>query len=47
MARRSIVKEKFGFSGRERATSSLDVLVSLIDWTQVAELLDPLYPAAK
>ena len=47
MARRSIGQKQFGFAGRERAASSLDVLVSLIDWNQVAELLDPLYPAAK
>lgn len=33
-----------GASGR---LSSLDALVSLIDWNQVAELLDPLYPATK
>ncbi|MBB3992273.1 IS5 family transposase [Croceicoccus naphthovorans] len=47
MARRSIGQEKFGFAGRKRAASSLDALVSLVDWNQVAELLDPLYPAAK
>lgn len=47
MARRSIGQEKFGFAGGERSASSLDTLVSLIDWSQVAELLDPLYPAAK
>lgn len=47
MARRSIGEGQFGFAGRERAASSLDALVSLIDWNQVAELLDPLYPAIK
>lgn len=47
MAQRSIGQERFGFAVRERGTSSLDVLVSLIDWNPVAELLDPLYPAAK
>ncbi|MBN9142664.1 IS5 family transposase [Novosphingobium sp. 1748] len=47
MAQRSIGQEQFGFAGRERAASSLDALVSLIDWSQVAVLLDPLYPAAK
>lgn len=47
MARRSIGQEQFGFAGGERAVSSLDALLSLIDWNQVAELLDPLYPATK
>lgn len=47
MARRSIGQEQFAFAGRERATSSLDALVSLIDWSPVSGLLDPLYPAAK
>lgn len=47
MAQRSIGQEQFGFAGRERAASSLDALVSLIDWSQVTVLLDPLYPAAK
>jgi IS5 family transposase len=47
VAQRSIGQERFGFAGRERATSSLDALVSLIDWRPVAALLDPLYPAAK
>jgi IS5 family transposase len=47
VARRSIGQEQFVFGERERATSSLDTLVSLIDWHQVAALLDPLYPATK
>lgn len=47
MAQRSIGQERFGFSGSERTTSSLDALVSLIDWHAVAVLLDPLYPASK
>ena|GEM_PF-2208491 len=47
MTQRSIGQERFGFAGRERAASSLDMLVSLIDWIPVAVLLDPLYPAAK
>lgn len=47
MAQRSIGQEQFGFAGRERAASSLDALVSLIDWNAVAILFDPLYPAAK
>ena len=47
MAQRSIGQERFGFSGSERTTSSLDALVSLIDWHTVAVLLDPLYPASK
>lgn len=47
MAQRSIGQERFGFAGRERAASSLDELGKLIDWSSVAALLDPLYPAAK
>ena len=47
MAQRSIGQERFGFAGRERAASSLDELGKLIDWSSVAELLDPRYPAAK
>lgn len=47
MVQRSIGQERFGFSGSERTTSSLDALVSLIDWHAVAVLLDPLYPASK
>lgn len=47
MAQRSIGQERFGFAGRERGVSSLDTLVSLIDWSLVAVLLEPLYPAAK
>ncbi|AMK18950.1 transposase [Sphingobium sp. MI1205] len=47
MGHRSIGQERFGFVGRERTTSSLDALASLIDWNTIAVLLDPLYPAAK
>jgi IS5 family transposase len=47
VARRPIGQERFGFAGRERVTASLDAPVSLIDWSPVAMLLDPLYPAAK
>lgn len=47
MAHRSIGQERFGFAGRGRSTASLDALVALIDWSPVAVLLDPLYPAAK
>lgn len=47
MVQRSIGQERFGFSGSKRTTSSLDTLVSLIDWHAVAALLDPLYPASK
>lgn len=46
MAQHSIGQEQFDFAGRERAPSSLNGLVSLIDWRQIAELMDPLYPAA-
>jgi IS5 family transposase len=42
VARRSIGQERFGFAGRERVTASLDAPVSLIDWSPVAVLLDPL-----
>lgn len=47
MAQRSIGQERFGFAKRERVASSLDTLVSLIDWNSIAVLLDPLYPATK
>lgn len=47
MACRSIGQERFGFAERARLISSLDALVSLIDWMPIAALLDPLYPAAK
>lgn len=47
MAHRSIGQERFGFAGRARSASSLDALVALIDWSAVAALLDPLYPATK
>lgn len=47
MAHRSIGQERFGFASRMRSTSSLDTLAALIDWSQVAVLLDQLYPAAK
>jgi IS5 family transposase len=47
VAHRSIGQEPFGFGGRARSSSSLDALVTLIDWSAVAALLDPLYPATK
>ncbi|WP_240960241.1 hypothetical protein [Novosphingobium olei] len=47
MAHRSIGQERFDFAGRMRSASSLDALTALIDWSPVAALLDPLYPAAK
>ena len=47
MAQRSIDQEQFGFGGRERAASSLDALASLVDWSPVSAVLDPLYPATK
>jgi IS5 family transposase len=47
VVQRSIGQDRFGFSGSERTTSSLDTLVSLIDWHAVAALLDPLYSASK
>ena len=47
MAQCSIGQERLGFAGRKRVASSLDRLVSLIDWSPVAARLEPLYPAAK
>ena len=47
MADRSIGQERFGFAGPSRSASSLDGLGELIDWRQVAGLLDPLYSATK
>ena len=47
MAHRSIGQERFGFAGRAGPSSSLDTLVSLIDWMPIAALLDELYPATK
>jgi IS5 family transposase len=47
VAHRSIGQERFGFAGRMRSASSLYALAALIDWSPVAALLDPLYPAAK
>ena len=47
MAHRSIGQERFGFAGHTRPTSSLDDLGKLIDWSQVAALLDPLYASSK
>jgi len=47
VAQRLIGQERFGFAGRERTISSLDGLVSLIDWNLVEVLLVALYPAAK
>ncbi|MGD9810781.1 MAG: IS5 family transposase [Sphingobium sp.] len=47
MAQRSIGQEQFGFAGRRRPASSLDELGKLVDWSPVAELLDPLYSATK
>lgn len=47
MARRSIGQDQFGFVQRHRAATALDQLASLVDWTPVSVLLDPLYPATK
>lgn len=47
MAHRSIGQERFGFTGRMRPGSSLDELVTLINWQPVVALLDPLHSAAK
>jgi len=47
VAHRSIGQERFGFAGHTRPTSSLDDLGKLIDWSQVAALLDPLYASTK
>lgn len=47
MAHRSIGQEQLGFAIGSRGASSLDELDGLIDWNQVAVLLDPFYPATK
>ena len=39
MAHRSIGQERFGFAGRTGATSRLDELGKLLDWTSVSALL--------
>lgn len=47
MAHLSIGKERFGFAGGLRPSSSLNKLERLIDWDPVSVLLDPLYSATK
>lgn len=47
MAHRRIGQERLGFAQQSRSWSSLDELSGLIDWSSVATLLDPLYPATK
>lgn len=47
MAPRSIGQERFDFAGRTGATSPLDELGKLLDWTSVSVLLGPLYSASK
>jgi len=47
MTRCLIGQQRFDFAARGRVASSLDTLVSLIDWNTVAVPLDPLYPAVK
>lgn len=47
MAHRLIGQEQLGFENCSRSASSLDELAGLIDWSPVAVLLSPLYPAKK
>lgn len=47
MARRSIGQRRFDFAGQARQASSLDELGSMIEWSPVATLFEPLYSAAK
>ena len=44
---RSIGQERLSFAPTSRSSSTLDRLSDLIDWTPVAGLLEPLYPASK
>jgi Transposase domain (DUF772)/Integrase core domain len=44
---RSIGQERLSFAPTSRSSSTLDRLSDLIDWTPVACLLEPLYPASK
>ena len=44
---RSIGQERLGFAATSRSSSTLDRLSDLINWTPVACLLEPLYPAIK
>ena len=47
MALRSIGQEGLSFATTSRSSSTLDRLSELIEWTRVACLLEPLYPANK
>ncbi len=47
MPHRSIGQEGLSFATTSRSSSTLDKLSELIDWTPVACLLEPLYPASK
>ncbi|HKO13870.1 MAG TPA: IS5 family transposase [Acidobacteriaceae bacterium] len=47
MPHRSIGQEGLSFAPAWRPSSTLDRLSELIDWTSVARLLEPLYPASK
>ncbi len=47
MPHRSIGQEGLSFATTSRSWSTLDRLSELIDWTPVACLLEPLYPASK
>jgi IS5 family transposase len=44
---RSIGQERLGFASTSRSSSTLERLSDLINWTPVACLLKPLYPASK
>ncbi len=47
MAHRSIGEERLGFSASAKAASSLDELLDLIDWAEVATTLRDVYASAK
>lgn len=47
MAHRSIGQERLGFETSAKASSSLDELLQLIDWSVIAEALQNVYASAK
>jgi IS5 family transposase len=47
MAHRSIGQHRLLFGGEAKPTSSLDWLLQLIDWTEIAEALTCMHASAK
>lgn len=47
MVHRSIGQERLGFASEPRATSSLDGLFGMLDWTEIADLLSGIHANAK